>query len=123
MNAPGALVRRFSLQSILASCFSKGVVLAWSFALARRDSTLGKMKRNFALSLLLPVLFSACTAVQTGSVDANHRATRYATNAAEPAPPGEGPTVDVPAEGPADLNANPAYMPSPLLRASAAGGP
>lgn len=123
MSASGYLVRRFSLRSILASAFPKIVVLAGSFALAPRDSTLGKMKRKFALSLLLPVLFSACTPVRTGSSDANYRAARYATNAAEPVPPAEGPTVDVPAEGPADLNTNPAYMPSPLLRASAAGSP
>ena len=39
--------------------------------------------------------------------------------AAEPAPPAEGPE-DVPAEAPSDVNRNPAFVPSPLLLASAA---
>jgi hypothetical protein len=81
------------------------------------------MKIRIAFTLLLPALLPACTTVQTTSDHMNYRMARYVTNAAEPAPPAEGPTVDVPAEGPADLNASPAYMPSPLLRASAAGGP
>ena len=44
------------------------------------------------------------------------------TNPNEPAPPAEGPE-DIPAEGPRDLQKNPALVPSPLLRANAAGGP
>jgi hypothetical protein len=43
-------------------------------------------------------------------------------NPNEPAPPAEGPE-DIPAEGPRDPARNPALVPSPLLRANAAGGP
>jgi uncharacterized lipoprotein len=48
--------------------------------------------------------------------------TTSSTNPNEPAPPAEGPE-DIPAEGPRDLQKNPALVPSPLLRANAAGGP
>jgi len=41
------------------------------------------------------------------------------TNAAEPAPPAEGPE-DVPADAPNNVDRNPNLMPSPLLRYSAA---
>ena len=41
-------------------------------------------------------------------------------SADEPAPPAEGPE-DIPAEGPVDPNRNPGLLPTPLLRASAAG--
>ena len=43
-------------------------------------------------------------------------------NLNEPAPPAEGPE-DIPAEGPRDPIRNPALVPSPLLRANAAGSP
>jgi hypothetical protein len=43
-----------------------------------------------------------------------------ASSMAEPAPPAEGPE-DVPAEGTVDPNRNPGLLPTPLLRASAAG--
>jgi hypothetical protein len=43
-------------------------------------------------------------------------------NLNEPAPPAEGPE-DIPAEGPRDPVRNPALVPSPLLRANAAGSP
>ncbi len=43
-------------------------------------------------------------------------------NLNEPAPPAEGPE-DIPAEGPRDPIRNPALVPSPLLRANAAGNP
>jgi uncharacterized lipoprotein len=43
------------------------------------------------------------------------------TNLNEPAPPAEGPE-DIPAEGPRDPVRNPSLVPSPLLRANAAGG-
>ena len=51
------------------------------------------------------------------------KAGRYANDSMEAAPPAEGPEADIPTEGPADVNVNPAYMPSPLLRNMAAGGP
>jgi uncharacterized lipoprotein len=43
------------------------------------------------------------------------------TNLNEPAPPAEGPE-DIPAEGPRDPARNPALVPTPLIRANAAGG-
>ena len=48
---------------------------------------------------------------------------RYANNSTETAPPAEGPEADIPAEGPHDVNVNPAYMPTPLLRDFAISGP
>jgi hypothetical protein len=71
------------------------------------------MKINFALSLIVLAFLPACTATKTVSKTADET-TRYANYAAdqEPAPP---------AEGPRDVNTNPAYIPTPLLRASAAG--
>ena len=51
------------------------------------------------------------------------KASRYANNSMEAAPPAEGPEADIPTEGPADVNANPAYVPTPLLRTSAIGNP
>lgn len=85
------------------------------------------MKIKLALSLLAVALVSACTTTKTTSntrIGSDDKSTRYANNAVgEPAPPAEGPTADIPSEGPRDLNANPAYMPTPLLRSSAAGGP
>lgn len=82
------------------------------------------MKTKLALSLLAAAaLLPACTSTQTTATD-DQKASRYANNSlAEPAPPAEGPEADIPAEGPRDVNANPAFMPSPLLRTSAAGGP
>jgi hypothetical protein len=44
------------------------------------------------------------------------------TNLNEPPAPAEGPE-DIPAEGPRDPARNPALVPSPLLRANAAGSP
>jgi hypothetical protein len=49
---------------------------------------------------------------------------RYASNTSnlnEPAPPAEGPE-DVPADRPMDPIANPALVPTPLLRTNAVGG-
>ncbi len=89
------------------------------------------MKIKIALCLLTAALLPACTTTRT--VSSNARTTndykdaktgRYANNSiGEPAPPAEGPTADIPTEGPADVNLNPAYVPSPLLRASAAASP
>lgn len=81
------------------------------------------MKTRIALSLLVAAaLLPACTTTKTAS---NKQSGRYANYALgeEPAPPGEGPELDIPAEGPADINANPAYFPTPLLRHSAAASP
>lgn len=85
------------------------------------------MKIKIALCLLAVALVPACTTTtQTTSrtTDAQS-ATSYANNATtlEAAPPAEGPEADIPAEGPANVATNPAYVPSPLLRRSAATGP
>ncbi len=78
------------------------------------------MKSKIALSLIMAVLLPACTTARSS----DYKGSSYANNAAgEPAPPAEGPEADIPSEGPADVNANPAYVPSPLLRSSAAAGP
>jgi hypothetical protein len=81
------------------------------------------MKPMIALSFLLSAVFlPGCTTTRTASTGSDYKSTRYANNA-EPAPPSEGPEADIPSEGPADVNANPAYVPTPLLRASAAASP
>lgn len=85
-----------------------------------------KMKTTFALSLLVVALVPACTTTRTTSTTGtgNYKASYANTSTGEePFPPGEGPEVDIPSEGPADVNANPAYIPTPLLRSSAAAGP
>jgi hypothetical protein len=70
-------------------------------------------------------LLSSCASTQvtkTGTLE--ERMKQQSANAyvvAEPAPPAEGPE-DVPAEASSDVNRNPALVPSPLLRASAASG-
>jgi hypothetical protein len=83
------------------------------------------MKTKIALCLLAAALLPACTTTRTASNRSNDKSARYADNtAAEPAPPAEGPqTTDIPAEGPHDVAANPAYVPTPLLRRSAASQP
>ena len=82
------------------------------------------MKTKIALSLLAAVaLLPACATTKTTAWDTNAKSARYANNAAEPAPPAEGPETDIPSEGPQDVNANPAYVPTPLLRRSAASQP
>lgn len=82
------------------------------------------MKTKLALSLLIAALLPACTASKTASYSSDAKSGRYANNSVgEPTAPAEGAAFDIPAEGPADVYANPAYMPSPLLRTSAAGNP
>ncbi|MBA3830784.1 MAG: hypothetical protein H0X34_02595 [Chthoniobacterales bacterium] len=84
------------------------------------------MKIKIALCLLAAALLPACTTTRTASNSVNDKSTSYANNAVgeEPAPPAEGPAeADIPSEGPADVAANPAYVPTPLLRRSAATGP
>ncbi len=82
------------------------------------------MKTQLALSRLVAVLLSSCTTVKTTPTSATVTASKgnaYAANSVtEPAPPAK---TDIPAEGPEDLIENPALMPSPLLRQSAAGDP
>ena len=72
------------------------------------------MKIKIALSLIALVFSSACTTTKTTS-NTDNKTAHYANNATDQ-------ELAPPAEGPADINANPAYMPSPLLRRSAAGG-
>ena len=88
------------------------------------------MKIKIALCLLAAALLPACTTTKMASEtkmtndDKDFKSGRYANNSiGEPASPAEGPTADIPAEGPLDINLNPAYLPTPLLRASAAAGP
>ncbi len=83
------------------------------------------MKIKIALCLCLAALLPACTSTQTAANRNDDKGSRYANNSigAEPAAPAEGPVEDIPSEGPADVNANPAYVPTPLLRRSAASNP
>jgi ABC-type enterochelin transport system substrate-binding protein len=81
------------------------------------------MKTKLALSLFVAVLLSACSSTKTTTTSTTMSTDPKAGRYAEAAPPAEGPEADIPTEGPADVNVNPAYMPSPLLRNSAVGGP
>ncbi|MEO6872381.1 MAG: hypothetical protein ABI233_09210 [Chthoniobacterales bacterium] len=83
------------------------------------------MKTNITLSLLAAAaLLSACSSTQTTARDTDAKSSRYANDSVEPAPPAEGLNdAEIPAEGPRDVNANPAYVPTPLLRRSAASQP
>ena len=87
---------------------------------------------KIATCLLAAALCTACTTTQTASTNGGGRQTleqrllaqSTPTNpysADEPMPPAEGPE-DIPAEGPVDPIRNPALLPSPLLRMSAASG-
>ena len=80
---------------------------------------------KIASCLLAVGLFSSCASTQvtkTGTLEERMKQQNaYAYTAAEPPPPAEGPE-DVPAEASSDVNRNPALVPSPLLRASAASG-
>jgi hypothetical protein len=84
------------------------------------------MKRKLAVCLLAAALLPACTTTRTAQnarTSSDYKGTRYANNAIEePPPPAEGPG-DIPNPGPADLMRDPAYVPSPLLRASATSSP
>jgi hypothetical protein len=77
--------------------------------------------------LLALTLLAACETTKTTQRTTlrEMNASRLAsndTNLNEPAPPAEGPE-DIPSEGPRDPVRNPALVPSPLLRANAAGSP
>ena len=74
------------------------------------------MKINIALSLIALAFLPACDTTKTASNTALQNDARSPNNAADQEPP-------PPAEGPADINANPAYIPTPLLRSSAAASP
>jgi hypothetical protein len=83
---------------------------------------------KIAACLLTVAFFTACSSTQTASKRTTLRE-MYASNTDassyslyDPAPPAEGPE-DVPAEGRYDIDRNPALVPSPLLRMSAAGSP
>ncbi len=84
------------------------------------------MKITIAAGLIILGLFPACTTTtnttNSGTLEERTLQQHVTTYSAEPAPPAEGPQ-DVPAAGPAELYRNPALMPSPLLRMSAASGP
>lgn len=85
------------------------------------------MITKIAACLLAIALLSACESTTTVKrTTIREMTSRYASNNTnnlnEPPPPAEGPE-DVPGEGPADLNRNPALVPSPLLRVNAAGSP
>ena len=85
------------------------------------------MKTRLAICLLAAAILPACTTTKTAQstrTNNDYKSTRYANNSIDEAtPPAEGPTADIPSEGPADVNRNPAYVPSPLLRDSAASSP
>ena len=82
------------------------------------------MKTKIAFCLLAAALLPACTTTRTTSNRYDDKSARYADTATgEPAPPAEGPAEDIPAEGPHDVAVNPAYVPTPLLRRSAASQP
>ena len=81
---------------------------------------------KIAACLLTVAFFTACSSTQTAAKRTTLREMYASADASsynydEPAPPAEGPE-DVPAEGPKDPLRNPALVPSPLLRANAAGG-
>jgi hypothetical protein len=83
------------------------------------------MITKITAGLLAVTLLAACetttTAKRTTLREMN--ATRLASaDTTEAAPPAEGPTAAI-GEGPLDPVTNPAMMPSPLMRTSAAGGP
>ncbi len=74
-----------------------------------------------AITLLASCQSTTTTAKRTTLREMN--ATRMASaDTTEAAPPAEGPEAAI-GEGPLDPAKNPALVPSPLLRSSAAGGP
>jgi hypothetical protein len=80
------------------------------------------MKIPIALCLLALFFVTGCETTTTKNGTLEERMARYAAAtdpSVEPPPPAEGPN-DIPAEGPLDVNRNPALVPSPLLRNSAA---
>jgi hypothetical protein len=83
------------------------------------------MMIKIAASLLAVSLLASCTSTTTTTKRTTLRETNAArlasANTNEPAPPAEGP--EEVGAGPLNPAINPALVPSPLLRTSAAGGP
>ena len=87
------------------------------------------MITKITAGLLAVCLLGACTTTTTTTKRTTLRemnASRLASTdpaavGTEPSAPAEGPE-DIPGEGPRDPAKNPALVPSPLLRANAAGG-
>lgn len=85
------------------------------------------MVARIAVCLLAFAVFTACetttrTSSSRKSVEGRYASHNDASAEAEPMPPAQGPE-DIPAEGPLDVNRNPALVPSPLLRDVAASHP
>jgi uncharacterized lipoprotein len=86
------------------------------------------MITKITAGLLAVTLLAACETTKTTQrttlreMNSARLASADTTSNLEPAPPAEGPE-DIPAEGPRDPVRNPALVPSPLLRANAAGSP
>lgn len=80
------------------------------------------MKTKFALILLLGASLAACSTTVKTTQSPYDKNARYAENSV--GAPGAFES-DIPAEGPAPGNIadSPAYIPTPLLRQSAAGSP
>jgi len=79
---------------------------------------------KIASCMLAAALFASCANTQvakTGTLEERTRQQSMAYTTAEPPPPAEGPE-DVPADASTDIVHNPALVPSPLLRESAASG-
>jgi len=85
------------------------------------------MITKITAGLLAVTLLAACETTTTTQrttlreMNAARLASTDTTSATEPPAPAEGPE-DIPGEGPRDPQKNPALIPSPLLRANAAGG-
>jgi hypothetical protein len=85
------------------------------------------MITKITAALLAVTLLASCETTTTTAKRTTLRESNAArlasadTNLNDPAPPAEGPE-DIPSEGPRDPGRNPALVPSPLLRTSAAGG-
>ena len=84
------------------------------------------MITKITAALLAVTLFASCSTTTTTAKRTTLRETTAArlastdTTSTEAFPPAEGP--DAVADGPMDLERNPAIVPTPLLRTSAAGG-
>ncbi len=84
------------------------------------------MKIKIASCLLALGFITGCGSTQTAQNETlEQRMARYASadNSTEPAPPAEGPGPGDLGTGLMDINRNPALMPTPLLRDSAASDP
>jgi hypothetical protein len=75
-----------------------------------------------AITLLASCQSTTTTAKRTTLREMNATRMASADTSTEPMAPAEGPEEAI-GEGPLDLAKNPALVPSPLLRTTAAGGP